>query len=152
MFAIRPATARDIVYLHHIDVCCFDNPWEEGTWLRRLHDSEVTVGTYRETVVGFSVGTKGEHIVKVDKVAVQPDSRRNKLATKLLMPIVRTAIAEDSDLLMIVPETHLPDTGLWAKAEGFQTCVNLLRDHFTICGESRDGIAFTYPLSKRHAN
>lgn len=31
MFVIRRATIRDIPYLHYLDVCCYDNPWDEGT-------------------------------------------------------------------------------------------------------------------------
>jgi hypothetical protein len=49
---------------------------------------------------------------------------------------------------MIVPETHLPAAGLWAKAEGFRpTTQPILRNHFTICGEPVDGIAFGFKLT-----
>ena len=147
MFAIRPASARDIPYLYHVDVQCCDNPWEEGTWLCRLYDCCVSVGTYKSRVVGFSVGSRGRHLVTVDKVAVQPGYRRRRLSTKLLMPIVRLAVADDSDLLMVIPETHLPEAGLWAKVEGFLPATSpVLPDYYTICGEPVDGIALTYRL------
>lgn len=153
MFAVRAATSRDIPFLCHIDVSCYDNPWEEGTWLCRLYDSIVTVGTYKGEPIGFSCGTEGEHLVMVDKVAVKAAHRRLGLATKLVVPIARHAISKDKNLLMIMPETHLPESGLWAKAAGFTPAtLPVLREHFTICGEPVDGIAFTYALSKRNAS
>ena len=153
MFAIRAATSRDIPHLYDTDVKCYDNPWEEGTWLSRLYNSVVTVGTYRGEPIGFSCGTEGEHLVKVDKIAVEAVHRHLKLASKLVMPIVRLAVDKDKDLFMVMPETHLPDGALWAKSMGFKPAQPpLLPSYFTTCGEPVDGIAFTYTLSKRNAS
>lgn len=151
MFVVRRATVRDIPYLHYLDICCYDNPWEEGTWLKRLYSSEVAVGTFMYRVIGFAVGTVGDHFVTVNRVAVHPRYRRLRLATKLLMPMVRLAIKQAKNLQMIIPETHLPEAGLWAKAEGFRPSAKpILPDYYTVCGDPVDGIAFTYEIQHAH--
>lgn len=89
-------------------------------------------------VIGFAVGTAGEQFVTVDKIAVSRQYRR-------------LAIKHEKNLLMIIPETHLPEAGLWAKAEGFRPAARpIVRDYYTICGDPVDGVAFTYEM--HHAN
>lgn len=150
-FHVRDAVEGDLAHIVDIDIKTFENPWSSEEWCARHH--QVLVATYFGTPVGvMALCRTSDGDLDVRKLAVKQSYRGRGIGRLLLAAAARCAQqARCVCLFMVLPERSIcpgspKDLSRWLTRLGFRAVTPILAGHFSVCGETEDGVKFILPL------
>ena len=115
---IRPMTKEDAYELSKLDELSFSVPWSENQFEREAENEIATyyLATDEEKIVGYIGYWNVLNEGNITNIAVLPEYRRQKIASKLLEYAIKNAISKKLSLLTLeVRKSNEPAKNLYAK-------------------------------------
>jgi [ribosomal protein S18]-alanine N-acetyltransferase len=143
---IRNCTLQDIHQVLAIENASFDDPYPESlfvAFLRRF-PAGFRVAESAGTLAGYSaiLPMKDTHTMVITSLAVHPNFKREKIATRLLEDAVSISARNGATLLELqVAADNLPARELYRKFNFVQT--GIMNDYY---GKGKDGIEMELQL------
>jgi ribosomal-protein-alanine N-acetyltransferase len=156
---IRRMTADDLTRVHELDQLCFTSPWPLRTFRQELEENRsssqwVAVLGEEEEKTGLIVGAIVTWLVAdevhIATLSVDPDHRRNKVATQLICTALRDGVSRGATASTLeVRASNAPAQRLYYKF-GYQL-VGRRPGYYKDNGE--DAILLTlYDMDEMHLN
>jgi GNAT superfamily N-acetyltransferase len=142
-YVVRSASRNDLTLLIDTDIKCFDTVWSKGVWKEVLEACRVFVALHEGKVIGFAAYQDNWLL----KLGVKREHRRQGVSRRLLA--AGLGVTKGRGVYTVVPESSLMpgdpyDLSLWLKKLGFSLQRPFLRDHFTLYGQTEDGVPFVH--------
>ena len=128
---IRPMTKEDAKELSKLDEVSFSVPWSENQFKGEAENEIATyfLATVDEKIVGYIGYWNVLNEGNITNIAVLPEYRRQKIASKLLEYAIKNAIAENLSLMTLeVRKSNEPAKNLYAKF-GFES-LGIRKDYY----------------------
>ena len=128
---IRPMTKEDAYELSKLDEVSFSVPWTENQFKGEAENEIATyfLATVDEKIVGYIGYWNVLNEGNITNIAVLPEYRRQKIASKLLEYAIKNAIAENLSLMTLeVRKSNEPAKNLYAKF-GFEP-LGIRKDYY----------------------
>ncbi len=137
---IRNCTLQDIHQVLAIENASFDDPYPESLFVSFLRQfpTGFRVAESAGTLTGYSVilPMKDIHTMVITSLAVHPNFKREKIATRLLKDAVSISVRNGATLLELqVATDNVPARELYRKFNFVQT--GIINDYY---GRGKDGI------------
>jgi ribosomal protein S18 acetylase RimI-like enzyme len=134
---IRPYRGGDLTFLATLEIQGYEHPWDVNEIAK--HTTDLMVGVIDGKIIGYFVLALDGNRVQLLRLIVSPGWRRSGCGTALLEHAVNEVRAFKR-ITTIVPESN-EAAQCFLRRNHFR-CVNILKDHFVICGIKEAGYYF----------
>lgn len=138
---IRDYLGYDLQFIKHFEIQCYENPWPSEEIQKNTERIFTNVVQMRP--VGYLIYDIKRMSVLLLRLGVAPMWRRKGKACELL-DYTAYHLRNYRKITTIIPESNLAAANLLKKND--YKCVNAMKDHFTICGQTEDGLYFVRKL------
>lgn len=138
---------RDLNALADIDLKTYPWNWTTDTWSVVLQECCTSIGFDGDLPISLGVIQKqDDETWVIGKIAVKAEYRRRGIGTSLLLSAMGYARLKGAmRVITVLPERWCypgdHDLTPWLKKHGFRS-TTIVHNHFTIDGETEDGIVF----------